>query len=281
MMNKNGKIIFFDIDGTVWDWNETVPDSTKEAIGILINNGHIPVICSGRAKAHLMNEALSDMGFRDMVAACGNYVVADGSVIYERYIGDETIKKIIELADLCRIPIVLEGANKHWVSEKGFEQDDFVDKMYKSMGDSAVRGLRFTPDMRVNKAAGDILNCSDYATFKNALSDEFDFIEHGLALNVNQNPGLEDNAITAVFEFVPKGTHKAFGINKYCEYRQVDPRDAIAFGDSVNDIEMLQCVGYGVAMGNGTQEIKEIANYVTDDIHKDGVYKALKYLKLI
>lgn len=280
-MNDSTKIIFFDIDGTVWDWSEVIPDSTRTAIKELVKQGHIPVICSGRARSHLLYNDLIDMGFKDMVAACGGYVRADEKVLYDNHIEEPLIKKIIDLSIECRMPIVLEGPEYHWISEKGFEKDDFVDRMYQNMGNRAIKGLRFENGMLVNKIAGDILNCSDYDKFKTGLKDDFDFIEHGLALNVNQNPGLEDNEIRGVYEIVPKGTHKAFGIRKYCEYRSVNPKDTIAIGDSANDIEMLETVGYGVAMGNAVGKIRDIANYITDDIHEDGLYNAMKYLKLI
>lgn len=280
-MDCSKKIIFFDIDGTIWDWNEIIPESTVTAIRQLVENGHVPVICSGRAKSHLEYSNLYNIGFKDMIASCGNHVEADGRMLYERYLSEEEIKKIIELSVQCRLPIVLEGPEYHWLSEKGFERDDFVDRMYQNIGEHAICGLTFTEGMLVNKVAGDILNCSDYDTFKKTLADDFDFIEHGLAPNVDQKPGLDDNEILGVYELVPKGTHKAYGIEKYCEYRGVDPKDTIAVGDSVNDIEMLQAVGYGIAMGNGTAPIKKVANYITDDIHKDGIYNAMKYLNLI
>lgn len=279
-MNEK-KIIFFDIDGTIWDWDGNIPVSAVKAVKALIENGHIPVICSGRSRAHIMDERLFDMGFKDVVAACGNYVEADGRVIYERHLSEDTIKKIISLSKSCKVPIVLEGQKKHWVSEKGFERDGFVDRMYQNMGDAAVKGLVYSAGMLINKASGDILNCSDYKTFKSGLTEEFDFIEHGLALNVDQNPGLEDNAITAVFEFVPKGSDKGFGIRKYCEYRNVDPKDTIAIGDSINDVEMLEAVGYSIAMGNGTDSVKKLVDYVTSDINEDGLFNAMKHLKLI
>lgn len=275
------KIIFFDIDGTIWDWEEVIPDSTKEAIKELAANGHIPVICSGRARAHLINYDLFKMGFKDMVASCGNHVEVDGNLVFERLIPVDTVSKIINLAELNRVPIVLEGTDYHWVSKKGFEKDNFVDRMYKNMGERAIKGLSISDGMKVNKVSGDRLNCSIYENFKSELVDEFDFIEHGLAPNIDQNPGTEDNEIAGVFELVPKGTSKAMGIRKYCEYRNVDPKDTIAVGDSANDIEMLRAVGFSIAMGNGTDDIKKISDYVTDDIHKDGVYNAMKHLKLI
>ena len=55
----------------------------------------------------------------------------------------------------------------------------------------------------------------------------------------------------------------------------------MAFGDGVNDLEMLAHVGVGVAMGNARVELKEIAQYVTSDIEDDGVLNALVHLGII
>ena len=50
----------------------------------------------------------------------------------------------------------------------------------------------------------------------------------------------------------------------------------MAFGDGINDLEMLQAAGIGVAMGQGRDEIKAIADYVSDSVEKDGIVSALK-----
>ena len=52
------KIVFFDIDGTVWDWEGKIPQSAKDAVKKLVENGHIPIICSGRAKGHIRDKDL-------------------------------------------------------------------------------------------------------------------------------------------------------------------------------------------------------------------------------
>ena len=54
-----------------------------------------------------------------------------------------------------------------------------------------------------------------------------------------------------------------------------------AFGDSMNDLEIIQAAGVGIAMGNGAPELKEAADYVTSDIGEDGIYRACKHFHLI
>ena len=78
-----------------------------------------------------------------------------------------------------------------------------------------------------------------------------------------------------------KGVSKAVGIEKLVERINRNIDDTIAFGDGRNDIEMLETVNIGVAMGNAVDEAKAVANYETDRIENDGIVKALKHFELI
>jgi hydroxymethylpyrimidine pyrophosphatase-like HAD family hydrolase len=60
-----------------------------------------------------------------------------------------------------------------------------------------------------------------------------------------------------------------------------DLKDVYAFGDGLNDIEMIQSVGNGIAMGNAVQEVKNHANYITKHVDDDGILHGLKHFELI
>lgn len=78
-----------------------------------------------------------------------------------------------------------------------------------------------------------------------------------------------------------RGYSKATGIAQMCRLAGVRREDTYAFGDSANDLEMLSFVAHGIAMGNGTKEAKEAAEYVTTDIEEDGIYNGLLHYGLI
>ena len=83
------------------------------------------------------------------------------------------------------------------------------------------------------------------------------------------------------YDVYAKDQTKATGIEHLINYLNIDKKDTIAFGDGHNDREMIEFCEIGVAMGNALQKVKEVSNYITDDIDNDGIYNAMKYLKLI
>lgn len=82
-------------------------------------------------------------------------------------------------------------------------------------------------------------------------------------------------------DVIAAGVSKSIGIDKVLAYEGLSLEDAMAFGDGGNDLSMIQHVPYGVAMGNACDELKAIANYVTDDVDHDGIAKALYHFGLI
>jgi len=82
-------------------------------------------------------------------------------------------------------------------------------------------------------------------------------------------------------DVIPKGGSKAEGIKKMIDRLGFKLEDVYAFGDGLNDIEMLQAAGTGVAMGNAVPEVKQHANMTTKSVEEDGIWYGLKELELI
>ena len=259
------KLIFFDIDGTLWDEKMQIPESTKETIHKLKDKGHLIFLCSGRARGNIRSKELLDLGFHGIIASCGNHIEMDGKILYERILEPELTRICVELLHRCHMPVVLEGPVCHWIDKEGFEDDPYVSYLFREMGESAVLLEEYTPDIRINKFSGDVLPNTDYEEIKRVLSKEFDFIEH------------EGNVVEAV----PKGTSKATGIQWLCDYLKVPLCDTYGVGDSVNDLDMLGIVGHSIAMGNGMKAAKQAAEFITKDIHEDGIQYAMKHYGLI
>ena len=74
---------------------------------------------------------------------------------------------------------------------------------------------------------------------------------------------------------------KPVGMQKMLERFGLRREECMAFGDGANDIEMLQYAGLGIAMGNGDDEVKRAADYVTDAVDADGIVNALRHFGLL
>lgn len=82
-------------------------------------------------------------------------------------------------------------------------------------------------------------------------------------------------------DIYPAEGGKDAGIEAFLCSNDLTVADAFAFGDAENDIEMLQFVGTGVAMGNAMDDVKAVADYVTTNDCDDGIVNALKHFGLI
>lgn len=260
------KYVFFDIDGTLWDENMVVPESTRVAIKKLQENGHKAFICTGRAMGNVNDPQFDEIGFDGFIAACGNHVEMDGKILYERNMSYEDVKAIYDVSRQYHLPIIYEGSKYQWMDREGFEGDSYIAYIVENLKDAA----RFLDEceleeIEANKFSALVNENTNYPAVEEALSECFDFMDHG----------------DGIIEAVPKGTSKATGIAWLCEHLNIAKEDTYALGDSINDLEMLGFVGHSIAMGNASVLAKEAAEYVTTHIHEDGVLNALKYYNLI
>lgn len=69
--------------------------------------------------------------------------------------------------------------------------------------------------------------------------------------------------------------------SKSLAYYDIDINEAMAFGDGGNDVEMLEAVKYGIAMGNANDNLKQIADFITLDVDNDGIVYALKQYNVL
>ncbi len=259
-------VVFFDIDGTLWDENMIVPESTKKAIKLLQENGHKAFVCTGRAMGNVSDLQFDEIGFDGFVAACGNHVEMDGEVLYERNMSYEDVKAIYDASREYHMPIIYEGTSYQWLDREGFEGDSYISYIVEKLKDSAIfLDECDLHDIYANKFSALLNENTDYESILALLDKDFTFLNHG----------------DGIIEAVPVGTSKATGIEWLCKHLNIDIKDTYAIGDSINDLEMLQFVGHSVAMGNASQIAKDAAEYITTDIHDDGILNALRHYGLI
>jgi len=275
------KIIFIDVDGTLVDYDTNLPDSAVEAIRKARKNGHKVYISTGRSKAEVYQN-LWDIGLDGMIGGNGNYVEDNGKVIMHQMITLDQCKRIVDWLHERKIEFYLESNNGLFASEN-FEQKAGVSikKYAKLIGDPKADQMtvrKVFPEMIFGRELyRDDLNKVSY------LLDSYqDFLD-----TKEQFPDLENGTWggkgeEALFgDLGVKDITKANAIEHLLKYLKADRENTIAFGDAKVDIPMLEYCEIGVAMGSGGKEIKEMADFITEDVDKDGLYKAFTKLKLI
>lgn len=259
------KAVFFDIDGTLWNEHMQVPESTVRAVRQLRENGHYAFICSGRSRSNIRNEKLLGIGFDGVVAACGTHIDFHAETVFEKLLTKEQVEFALGVLKKHGIPAVLEGPEHIYVNPEDFQDDPFVLYLRKELGEDLCEIHEDVSKIVINKISVGI-NGADVKKVEKELGSDFDMIVH------------ED---APVAEIIPKDFSKATGIEKVCELLKISHENTYAFGDSENDLSMLQFVAHGIAMGNGTKNAKAAAEYVTSDLEEDGILNGLLHYGLI
>lgn len=269
-------LLFFDIDGTLID-NEyqILPDSTVRSIRRLRKRGHRCMICTGRCKDIWPKEIL-DVGFDGIVGGCGTHIIYHDEELLHVTLSEDLKREIAD--DLIRYHIdgVLEGSahsyfhHEPWMpAVVGFFKEPrptrYTGKSVSPEFEAGKIEFLDAPDLDFDKMALWFDESGDMKGFKEKYEDRFDFIE--------RDPTF--------YEIVPKGYSKASGIEFMCRYLGVPRERTVGFGDSTNDLPMLQYVGLSVAMGDGNADIFPEVDYVTDPVLEDGIEKALIHYGLI
>ena len=259
------KAVFFDIDGTLVSFNtHKVSDSSKEAIRLLKEKGIKVFIATGRIKKHINN--IDDLVF-------DGYITANG---FDCYIGDKSIYR-------------------HSIARD--EIYSLID--YLKNKELFPCSIMMNSGIYINYMTEDVANVSKSINLPIPVIDNYysfleENIDNVLQINLFVDENKEKELMSKIFknceasrwhkafaDVNTKGGGKHIGIDKIIEYYGIKLEETIAFGDGGNDISMIKHAHIGVAMGNANKEVKEIADYITDDVDNDGVYNALKHFNII
>lgn len=257
------KAVFFDIDGTLWDEKMQIPQSTKEALKRLRENGHYAFLCSGRSRSNIRSPRLLELGFDGVVAACGTHIDFHKETIFEKLLSKKQVAHILNVLDEHGILAVLEGPQYIYVDEDSFEDDPYVIYLRRELGEF-LKPIHGNNEIVINKLS---------------IAAKKEMMEQLLLELGEEFTGIYHEE--EVVEIIPSGYSKATGIEKVCEILDIPLENTYAFGDSANDLEMLRYVAHGIAMGNGTKEAKESAGYITDALWEDGIQNGLAHYGLI
>ncbi len=254
------KIVFFDVDGTLTHHEDgSISTTTKEAIKALKNKGLRVVAATGRPLS--MCEEIREIGIDTFITANGAYAKHDQKVIHKVPMDKSVIQEVFEFANI----------ENHGLS---FFTEDFC-----------MNGVNNT---EVLQALKETLSLNDYPLVNQLIFNEEVYLmclyatDETVEKYMHKFPQLLFKRWhPLVLNVLQEEVSKSLAIIKVLQYFGVDKSEAIAFGDGENDIDMLELVGLGIAMGNGNEKLKKVADFVTKKSSEDGIEFALKKFGII
>ncbi|WP_163530299.1 Cof-type HAD-IIB family hydrolase [Halobacillus ihumii] len=255
-----GKIAFFDIDGTLLNHKKELPESTVKAVKDLQKQGVYCAIATGRAP-FMYKELRETLGINSYVSFNGQYVVFEGKPVYKNPLSKDHLEKLYMDAEENNHPMVFMNQDEMKASDR--EQMYIKESLATLHFDYPAIDATFYNNSEIYQS---LLFCEgDELNYYESKYDAFDFIRwHPYSCDV-----------------LPKGGSKAEGIKQLIDAAGLKIEDTYAFGDGLNDIEMIREVGTGVAMGNAVDETKAVSDHITADVDDDGLVKAIYDINLL
>ena len=275
-MNK--KYIFFDVDGTLMNIHGEMEGSTRDALIQLKEQGHEIFLATGRGYFNVP-EFILELGFNGMVLTDGAYVEYNKEVLAHQG---------MELSQLDSLTAAIEADNGHLMyfgKEGGYiskHSTDAFDAWLQELLSESPLWLESHEKVEaiesLSQLRGHSIEKLMYIDFEGDLKKLIEKFSHYFTILPSNLSTLSD---TSKGEITRRGIHKSYGIEKILKHIGVDRENVIAFGDGLNDIEMLKLAGVGVAMGNGAPQLKESADLVTTPIGENGIHNGLRRLGLV
>lgn len=277
------KIIFLDVDGTLVDYHNRIPESAIRAIRQARENGHLVYVCTGRSRAEMQPE-LWEIGLDGMIGGNGSYVEHQGQVIMHQLLSEDDSRAIVDWLHERGLEFYLESNNGLFASENFRERARETLRIYSmNKGKTAeevadqevedvIHGMIFDGQLYrndLNKVSFVLDSYQDHLDSKQAFPQ----------LVANTWGGRGESALFG--DLGVKDIDKAHAISVLLDHLGASQVDTIAFGDAKIDIPMLDYCAVGVAMGNGGAEILAMADMITDDVEEDGLYHAFERLGLL
>lgn len=277
------KHIFFDIDGTLVGESKQVTKKNEEAIKQAKANGHNVYLCTGRAPVSI-NSKVKNIGFDGVISSAGGFVEVNGEYIYENFINQYILSEVMLLFTNKKVLFSLETKNALYQTPGVM---DFFVKKQEVIAKDNLELARFLEERRNEEVRLPISNF-DLLTMpvtkvcfisedKLAFYDCVKYLAEFFNVVIFSKP--EDDYING--EIILKNCTKGDGMRHIIEHVGGNMEDTIAYGDSMNDFQMIETANYGVVSKIAPDKLLAICDDTFENPDEDGIYESLLKLKII
>lgn len=245
------KIIFFDVDGTLLRMGEkNLSEKTLYALKALKKKGILLCMATGRSYPEIPH--FDGVDFDILSTFNGSYIVRDEDVIYKNPLNNTDKNMLIQ--NFKKMNRAIAISNENIMIANGTDPDL---EQYFLFGNV---------ELTISDKFDEISKGEIYQVMCSGTCDEYDTILKGC--RNSQITAWWDKAV----DIIPLNGGKGNAVNVILNYYGLAKKEALAFGDGENDIEMLEAVGTGVAMGNAKDNVKTKANAICKSVEEDGIY---------
>ncbi|MBF0959649.1 MAG: HAD family phosphatase [Actinomyces sp.] len=262
------RAVFVDIDGTLCDSRQRVPDSAVRALSRVRERGHRLFVCTGRSVPEIYPRFI-DLGFEGVVGGAGGYAAVGDSVLLDERMPAEHVRILTALWEELDAFYVWQGPDQMGPSE-GY-LDFFVPRAGTHPEDWIEYARSISPFI-VDVDAGAFTKVTAYVPPNNA---SMEAVTEALPDGYRAIIGSVGAAGYVPFEILPTRLSKAVGIQAVCEHVGIPLSDTVAIGDSNNDVEAVACAAVGISIGGGCEDLVAVADIVAPGVCEDGLAWAL------
>lgn len=257
------KVVFLDIDGTILMPDHTYSNSTKEAIAQIQRQGIEVFIATGRP-LHGIGDLADELNVNSFIGYNGAYAVYKNEIILNERVDKDEIKTFLEIAKQHHHEIVFFTSNHNY---------------YTSLDHPLVE--RFNQTFHFNQNAllnKDVMDQILSMTVMNVAPSQANLYQLNENIRLSQvNVAGNEHA----YDILRLDVNKGEAVKKVLRTLNIPKEQAIAFGDGMNDKEMLESVGESFAMGNSHPNLFQYAKHKTTSVSESGIYNGLKLLGLV
>lgn len=276
-MEAGKRIVFLDIDGTLTEPGmNVVPQSALEAIGRCRAEGNLVFLSTGRN--YNMLQPVLEYGFDGVVASGGGYIEVGEEPIFDCPMSEEQRRLAVDVLERNGIFRTIE------CKEGSFTDQGFKAFLREKTGGGNSELVRWREQIEKNLNIRPMEEYGGAPVYKIVMMGERpeQFEEPRAVLDKDFLFCIQESDRFGVIngELVNRMFDKGQAIRRVCEYLGIPLEDTVAFGDSMNDKEMLETAGISVCMGNGAQALKKIADLVCPSVKEDGLLWGFEKLGL-
>jgi Cof subfamily protein (haloacid dehalogenase superfamily) len=262
-------LVACDVDGTLFDENETITPRTRAAVRAAVDAGTRFVVATGRPPRWI-RPVVDELGFTPM-AVCAN-----GAVVYDpatdRVVSAHTlpIDTLGELAEIAARAIPGVGLAVERIGERA--HDTATPQFVSSPG---YEHAWLNPD-NTEVSIDDLLSAPAIKLLIRKAGARSADMAAELAKHIGLEGDITYSTNNGLVEIVPLGISKATGVEEVAKPLGISRGEVLAFGDMPNDLPMLLWAAHGVAMGNAHPDVLAAADEVTAPNSDDGVGRVLE-----